>query len=160
VLLDAIDCLLLNRLQRDATMPLTAVAEEAGIRADAVTERLARLASLAIIEGQVAMVDNEKVGLPLTVFIHLQVDHPGADTSRVLARLAEDIPEIMEFYGVAGGGAYIMKLIVADTADQARITARFHNELAAKGITATLSASITEEKLKFTTQLPIQPQAG
>ncbi|MEL6791511.1 MAG: Lrp/AsnC family transcriptional regulator [Pseudomonadota bacterium] len=151
--IDSIDCRLLEQLQRDATISLDALAEESGISLNTVWRRIKRLEANGILEGRVAMVDNEKVGLPLTVFVRIRTDDHSAAWAKALTTAVANIPEIVEFYRLAGDVDYILKLIVASVADYDRV----YQALIAKVSINDVAASFAMEKLKFTTELPIKP---
>ena len=146
------DVKILEILQRDATRSLDSIAEEIGVSLNTCWRRVRRLEEDGILERRVALIDNEKVGLPLTVFVSVRTgDHSKEWADRFTDAVAH-IPEIVEFYRLAGDVDYILKMMVGSVSDYDRV----YQRLIAKVGLSDVSASFAMEKLKFTTELPIR----
>jgi Lrp/AsnC family leucine-responsive transcriptional regulator len=63
-----------------------------------------------IITGYRAQVDSEKVGLPLTAFVRIEV--PGANHKKIEALVVE-LPEVLECHRTTGTDCYVMKVVLA-----------------------------------------------
>jgi Lrp/AsnC family leucine-responsive transcriptional regulator len=105
-------------LQEDARLSNAAIAEQVGLTASTVFERIKKLEKRGIIKRYVAIVDAAAAGLPITAFIRLTVgaamDENYIDTKRQLTELCQTEPEISECHTVAGEDCYILKARVAN----------------------------------------------
>ena len=146
------DVRILEILQVDATRSLESISEEIGVSLNTCWRRVRKLETDGILERRVALVDNAKIGLPLTVFISVRTnDHSKAWSDR-FTKAVDGVPEIVEFYRLAGDVDYILKMMVGSVSDYDRV----YQGLIAKVSLSDVSASFAMEKLKFTTELPVR----
>jgi Lrp/AsnC family transcriptional regulator len=112
--MDRVDKKILRILQADANVPIAAVAEQVGLSQTPCWKRIRRLEETGVIEKRVAIVNPEKIGLGITVFVSIQApDH----SQEWLARFAESVtamPEVMDFYRMAGDVDYMLRVVVPD----------------------------------------------
>jgi Lrp/AsnC family leucine-responsive transcriptional regulator len=105
--LDDTDRRILELLQQNARATNAEIAEEVGLTASSVFERIRKLEDRKVIRGFTAQVDPAALGKPLTAFIRLTVaydeKHPGG-----MAALRAD-PDVLECYSVAGEDCFILK---------------------------------------------------
>lgn len=145
------DIAILSLLQRDASRSLDSIAEEVGVSLNTCWRRVKRLEKQGVLEGRVALVDNTKVGLSVTVFVSVRTDDHSREWSERFTAAVDTIPEIVEFYRLAGDVDYILKMMVGSVADYDRV----YQRLIAKVRLSDVSASFAMEKLKWTTELPL-----
>lgn len=149
--LDKNDVEILKILQVDATRSLDSIASELGVSLNTCWRRVQRLESEGILERRVALIDNVKVGLPLTVFVSVRTDDHSKDWAERFSKAVNSMPEIVEFYRLAGDVDYIIKMMVGSVADYDRV----YQHLISKVKLSNVSASFAMEKMKFTTELPL-----
>lgn len=149
--LDATDRAILAVLQTDASQSLDSIAERLNVSLNTVWRRVRRLENEGVIEKRVALIDNEKIGLPLTAFVQIRTDNHSEAWATDLAAAVNAIPEIVEFYRLAGEVDYILKMMIASVADYDRV----YQQLISRVQINNVSASFAMEKLKFTTELPL-----
>lgn len=111
---DSADQHILRRLQADASVTHAVLAEELGISASAVGERVRKLERQGVIRGYRAVLDAERVGLAIRAFVSITPE-PRTPADDLVERLLE-VPEIEELHAVAGEYAYIAKVRVATSA--------------------------------------------
>ncbi len=109
-LLDEIGWKILQELQNNARLSFAELGRRVSLSIPAVTERVRRMEDAGIITGYHADVDPEKIGLPITAFIRMNI--VGDMTPRLTALLKE-LPEISECHRGTGGDSFIMKVNVA-----------------------------------------------
>ena len=146
------DVKILEILQSDATRSLESISEEIGVSLNTCWRRVRKLEADGVLERRVALVDNVKVGLPLTVFVSVRTDDHSKAWSDKFTKAVETIPEIVEFYRLAGDVDYILKMMVGSVSDYDRV----YQGLISKVSVSNVSASFAMEKLKFTTELPVR----
>lgn len=149
--LDATDRAILTALQSDASQSLDSIAERLNVSLNTVWRRVRRLETEGVIEKRVALISNEKIGLPLTAFVQIRTDNHSEVWATDLAAAVDAIPEIVEFYRLAGEVDYILKMMIASVADYDRV----YQQLISRVQINNVSASFAMEKLKFTTELPL-----
>ncbi|QSG15981.1 Lrp/AsnC family transcriptional regulator [Halapricum desulfuricans] len=113
--LDDDDRAVLEARIRDARIDAGEIAAEAGIAADRVEAKLARLEDGGVIDGYSARLDYDALGRDVTVLFRLSVADDGA-----LERLRSD-PRLVAIYAVTGGddAVAIGKFSDTDTLNEA-----------------------------------------
>ncbi len=125
--LDIIDKKILNALQRgDLTVPkITEIAKILDLPPATVHTRVKKLQENKIIEGYPAIVNSNKVGKDLTIFLILKVvyskHYSGSQPIKDFAKNLAKIPEVLEIHNCSGDWDYFIKLKVKDTEDYHRI---------------------------------------
>lgn len=109
-LLDEIGWRILMELQGNARLTYAELGRRVGLSIPAVTERVRRMEEAGVITGYHAEVNPEKVGLPITAFMRMNI--VGNMTPKLTALLKE-LPEITECHRGTGGDSFIMKVNVA-----------------------------------------------
>ncbi|MBJ6618565.1 MULTISPECIES: Lrp/AsnC family transcriptional regulator [Streptomyces] len=104
---DATDWLLLGALQRNGRAGYAELARAVSMSASAVTERVRRMEEAGIIQGYAAVVDPERLGLPILAFVRLR--HPTANY-KPFHDLVAVTPEILEAHHVTGDDCFVIKV--------------------------------------------------
>lgn len=100
--LDALDLALLDLLQRDASLPLRTLAERVGSSPATCQRRLAQLRASGVLQRQVAIVDRQRVGRPLTVFVSVELDKQNAALLTQFEQRMQALDDVMACYEIAG----------------------------------------------------------
>jgi Lrp/AsnC family transcriptional regulator len=153
--MDSMDRKLLSLLQDDASMALQDIAARVGLSVNPCWRRIKRMESEGIIRARVAVLDPEKVGLNVTVFVRIKIREHTSEWVKRFAAAVRSIAEIAECHRIGGDIDYMLKVIVADIADYDRV----YKELITKvpGL-ADVSALFSMERIKYTTK--IEPPHG
>jgi len=127
--MDAIDRKILALLQQDASHSVAEIGSLVGLSSTPCWKRIQRLEADGVIQRRVALVDQDKIGLGVTVFVSIET---GDHSQQWLDRFAAEVgamPEVMEFYRMAGDVDYML-LQAADRggAAQERHLALRHGE--------------------------------
>lgn len=146
------DVQILEILQADATRSLESISEEIGVSLNTCWRRVRKLETDGILERRVALVDNTKIGLPMTVFVSACTNDHSKAWADGFTKAAANIPEIVEFYRLAGDVDYILKIMVGSMEEYDRV----YKTLISKVSLSDVSARFAMEKLKFTTELPVR----
>ena len=150
--LDKIDRDILSILQWDASLPIQQIADQVGLSVNPCWRRIRRLESEGIIRGRVALVDPEKVGLGLTIFVRIKTREHSAAWAEKLAAVIASMDEISECHRIGGDVDYLLKVTVPDIAGYDRV----YKELIARVPNLTdVSALFSMERLKSSTRLLI-----
>ncbi|MEE9387617.1 MAG: Lrp/AsnC family transcriptional regulator [Paracoccaceae bacterium] len=111
---DQIDIKLLNQLQRNGTLSQRELADLVGVSQNACWRRLRALADAGIYLGSTAVIDRQKLGLDLVVFVMLRTRHHSADWLEKFRRHVLNIPEVVDFHRIGGDYDYQLKVVTAD----------------------------------------------
>ncbi|MFI8992533.1 Lrp/AsnC family transcriptional regulator [Streptomyces sp. NPDC053542] len=104
---DATDWRILDALQRDGRAGYAVLARTVNMSASAVTERVRRLEEAGVIRGYAAVVDPERVGLPVLAFVRLR--YPNGNY-KPFHDLLDTTPEILEAHHVTGDDCFVIKV--------------------------------------------------
>lgn len=149
--IDKIDISILKILQENSNTTLDSIAHSVGVSLNTCWRRIQLLESSGVLERRVALINNEKVGLPLTVFVSIKTDDHSKEWVSQFYSSVANIPEIVEFYRLAGDVDYIIKVMVKCVADYDAVYQRLISKIKLSDV----SASFAMEKIKFTTKLPL-----
>lgn len=112
--LDQIDRKLLTTLQEDGRLPITDLAQKVGLTTSPCLRRLKILEKAGIIRGYAAQVDQEKVGLPVSVFISIKLERQREEALERFERAIRDCPEVVECYLMTGTRDYLLRVVAQD----------------------------------------------
>ncbi|MEV0597760.1 Lrp/AsnC family transcriptional regulator [Streptomyces sp. NPDC050315] len=104
---DATDWRILDALQQDGRAGYAVLARAVNMSASAVTERVRRLEEAGVIRGYAAVVDPERIGLPVLAFVRLR--YPNGNY-KPFHDLLENTPEILEAHHVTGDDCFVIKV--------------------------------------------------
>ncbi len=149
--LDAIDRKILTVLQDDASLSVAEIGDRVGLSSTPCWKRIQRLEAEGIILRRVALVDQNKIGLGITVFVSVESgDHSDAWLKK-FAEAVSAMPEVMEFYRMAGDVDYMLRVVVADMQNYDLFYKKLISAVALKNVTSRFAM----EKIKSITALPI-----
>jgi Lrp/AsnC family leucine-responsive transcriptional regulator len=111
--LDEVDRKLLDALQGHARLSFAELGRRVGLSPPAAAERVRKLEEAGVIKAYRAEIDPHAVGLPVTAFIRLGT--PPDRYTRVI-ELAHQLPEVLECHHLAGGDAFVFKVVVPSVA--------------------------------------------
>jgi Lrp/AsnC family transcriptional regulator len=113
--MDAIDRKILHELQRDASLSVAEIGNRVGLSSTPCWKRIQKLESDGVIEKRVALVNQDKVGLGVTVFVSIETGDHSESWLKAFAEHVGAMPEVMEFYRMAGDVDY-MRIFTATIA--------------------------------------------
>ena len=149
--LDAIDRKILAVLQEDASLSVAEIGEKVGLSSTPCWKRIQRLEAEDIILRRVALVDQNKIGLGITVFVSVETGDHSQEWLDRFAKTVGAMPEVMEFYRMAGDVDYMLRVVVTDIAGYDA----FYKKLIATVPLKNVTSRFAMEKIKSTTALPI-----
>jgi Lrp/AsnC family transcriptional regulator len=150
--LDRIDRQILALLQADASQPIQQIAEQVGLSVNPCWRRIRQMESAGVIQGRVAVINPEKIGLGLTVYVRVKTREHSATWAKRLNEVIAAMPEILECHRIGGDVDYLLKVVVQDMAGYDRTYKELIERLPAL---SDVSALFSMERLKSTTGLPI-----
>lgn len=149
--MDQTDRKILHLLQQNAAQPVADIAKQVGLSITPCWRRIQKMEEEGIIRGRVALVNAEKVGLGMSVFVAIKTDQHNADWLAKFAEIIANKEEVVEFYRMSGEVDYMLRVVVADMAAYDR----FYKSLISEVKLQDVSSSFAMEEIKYTTQLPV-----
>jgi Lrp/AsnC family transcriptional regulator len=149
--MDAIDRKILSVLQEDASLSVAEIGSRVGLSSTPCWKRIQRLEADGTITKRVALIDQDKIGLGITVFVSIETGDHSQDWLARFAELVGAMPEVMEFYRMAGDVDYMLRVVVPDIAGYDTFYKRLIATVALKNVTSRFAM----ERIKSTTALPI-----
>ena len=119
--LDAIDRRILTVLQKEGRITNAELSERVNLSASACHRRTQRLEEDGYIAAYVALLNPRRLGRPTTVFVEITLQGQADEILDTFEREVARIPDILECHLMAGTADYLLKLVVRDTEDYARI---------------------------------------
>lgn len=152
ITLDRYDLSLLDALQRDGNATNAMLGEAVHLSASQISRRLQRLAETGLIAGYVALLDPEAIGLGVTAFAQVILEHHGKAQSEAFESAAAAMSEVMECFSVSGDADYLLRLVAPDL--QAFSELMMKRVLRLPGV-AHIKTNIALQKVKQTHVLPL-----
>ena len=134
--MDQIDKKILRILQKDASVPIATIADKVGLSQTPCWKRIRRLETTGVIERRVALLNPEKIGLGITVFVSVQAPDHSKEWLERFAAVVSAMPEVMEFYRMAGDVDYMLRVVVADMPAYDEFYKRLIADVALRNVTS------------------------
>lgn len=148
--IDEIDRRIVAALQSDASLSIDQLSEEVHLSRNACWRRVKLMEEEGIITGRVALVDAERLGYGLSVFILVRTTHHEPGWLDRFRGAVQSIPEIQGVYRMSGDLDYVLRARVPDV----KAYDRLYQRLIAKVPLSDVSASFVMEEIKETMMLP------
>jgi Lrp/AsnC family leucine-responsive transcriptional regulator len=154
--LDEIDRRLLSALQENGRIPVTDLAEKVGLTTSPCLRRLKILEQTGIIRGYAAHVDQQKVGLPVSVFVSVKLEMQREEALERFEATIRECPEVMECYLMTGSRDYLLRVVAQDLAAYERFLKQTLTRI--DGV-ASIESSFALAQVKYSNALPISDTA-
>ena len=112
--LDRIDHAILDHLQRDGRATSAALGDVAGLSPSPANRRQKLLEEAGLIRGYVALLDQDRVGLPVSVFVSVRLSAQTEDHLAAFEQAVAGLPEVMECYVMSGASDYLLRVVAPD----------------------------------------------
>ena len=137
--LDSRDRKILDLLQRDADIALSAMAERVNLSMSACSRRVTRLREEGYIARNVAVLDRRRMRVGATVYVMIKTAHHTPDWLEAFRAAVAEIPEIVEAHRLAGNLDYIVKIVASDIAHYDTIYKALVSRIALSDVSAYFS---------------------
>ena len=151
--LHAVDRKILAHLQTDGRMSLADLAGKVGLSPSPCLRRVRMLEKDGVIARYVAVLDQQAVGLPVSVFVSIKLERQKQDALDRFAKAIARWPEVLECYLMTGPRDYWLRVVVPDLAAYERFVKQKLTRL--DGI-ASIESSFALEQVKYSNVLPIE----
>ena len=114
--LDRLDLAILDHLQASGRATAQELSDAAHLSPSSSHRRQKQLEEAGVISRYVALLDQDKVGLPVNVFVTVRLASHTDEALRTFERAIEACPEVMEMYEMTGANDYLLRVVAADVA--------------------------------------------
>ncbi|WP_046601649.1 Lrp/AsnC family transcriptional regulator [Neorhizobium galegae] len=150
--LDDIDRRILAALQKDAHVTTDRLSEMVGLSQSPCARRVRRLRETGVIKSYVAILDQVKVGLPVSVFASIKLERQREEELDRFQAAVARWPEIVECYLMTGQRDYLLRIVVKDLESYERFLKQKLTRL--DGV-ASIESSFALSQVKHSQALPL-----
>lgn len=150
--MDELDRKILRLLQNEPHLAIQALAQRVGLSHTPCWRRLKKLESEGVILERPCLLDQDAVGLPITVFAHVKLKQHDEVTLEALERAVADCPEIVECFSISGSSDYVCRIVVESIARYEHFLKKTLLHL--PGVSE-VNSEFALKRVKLTTKLPI-----
>ncbi len=119
--LDSTDRRMLAILQEEGRISNAALAERLHLSPSPCLRRMRALEHEGVIAGYRAVLDRERLGLGLTVFVELKVDSHSDETAAAIAKALAAAPQVVAAHVVSGPSDILLEAVVPDLPSYERL---------------------------------------
>ncbi len=149
--MDDMDRKILRVLQLDSSLSASDVARQVGLSASPCWKRINRMQNEGIIKRRVAVLDADRLGFGLTVFVSIKTGEHSSSWLKEFSKQVTAMPEVMEFHRMAGEVDYLLKVVVEDM----KVFDEFYKRLIDLTALSDVTSRFSMETIKDMTPLPI-----
>lgn len=151
-MIDAIDVLILENLQKNARIKRNELAEITGLTIPSISDRLKKLETSGYIRQYTVILDPKMFGLHITAFITVSLE--SSKYYQGFIEKASKSGEILECHSITGQGSHIIKVRSKDTPSLEKMLAKIQSW---PGVSGTLT-NIVLSSPKETMSIPLTKQ--
>ncbi|MDL0432641.1 Lrp/AsnC family transcriptional regulator [Marinobacter sp. TBZ242] len=112
--LDRFDRKILEALQANGRLPNIDLAADIGLSPSPCSRRVRLLEESGVIKGYSAVLDQEQVGLGLTVFVGVKVERHREKEAEAFREAVSVLPEVVMAHLVSGESDFLLQVVVPD----------------------------------------------
>jgi Lrp/AsnC family transcriptional regulator, leucine-responsive regulatory protein len=112
--LDAIDCRIVATLQADGRLSNIELAARVGLSPSPCLRRVKRLERDGYIDAYRAVLQRERIGLGLSVFVGVKIEGHANDQALAFEKAVLAMPEVVACHLVSGEVDYFLEVVVPD----------------------------------------------
>ena len=150
---DATDLKILDQLQQNARVTNAELAARVHLSPSPCLSRVRTLEQNGVICRYVALLDPLKVGMSVSVFIHISLEKQVESALVNFEAAMNRYPEVMECYLMTGDSDYLIRVVVEDVQALERFIV---DQLSKIHGVANIRSSFALKQVKYSTALPLR----
>lgn len=150
--LDEIDLNILRILQRDADRSIAEIGEAVGLSHTPCWRRIRKMQEAGIIRGRLVLIDAEKIGLDISVFVFVRLEKHSPGVLEAFEAAARRVPAVLQCYAMSGEFDFLLRVVVGSVREFERTVKA---ELLRLPHVGTMNSHFALSEVKNTTMLPI-----
>lgn len=112
--IDDIDRKIIAALQADGKVTVNELAEKVGLSASPCARRVRLLEQAGVIKGYAAIIDQKKVGLPISAFASIKLERQRKESLERFSKAVARWPEVVDCYLMTGQRDYLLRIVARD----------------------------------------------
>jgi Lrp/AsnC family leucine-responsive transcriptional regulator len=161
ITIDSIDLLLLDGLQKDASLSNQALAALAHISPPTCLRRVKRLVESGLVERQVAILSADKLapllGHGLQAIVEITLESQGEEAQAAFEQRVAGDEAVQQCYRVSPGPDFVLVVHARDMPDYLALAQRLFT---ADANVRNVKSYFSVKRSKFSTQIPVKPHAA
>ena len=150
--LNEIDYKILKSLQSNARLTNVELSEHIHLSQSPCLRRVRNMETSGVIKGYVALVDQNTVGLPVSVFVNVRLEKQIEQALEIFEETVQNWSEVMECYLMTGDSDYLLRVVASDLAAYERF---LMDKLTRVPGVASINSSFALKQVTYKTALPI-----
>lgn len=150
--LDEIDRKILRLLQDDCRLTMQEIADRVGLSASPCHRRIKMMEDGGLIRGYVALVDQRRIGLPVSVFVSIKLERQREKDLEAFAKAISRWPEVLECYLMTGHRDYLLRVVVEDLSAYEKF---LKQKLTLVPGIASIESSFALDQIKYSIAVPV-----
>lgn len=150
--MDQLDRKILTQLQADASLSHADIGEIVHLSASQVSRRIARLQQDGIIRKQVALLDEENLGLHVEAFVAVTMSSYAPETITGFHERMLAMDGVLDCCATTGDSDYLLRILARDLRG---LSERINQDILGHGDVASVRSSVVLDRIKRTTELPL-----
>lgn len=150
--LSEIDYKILKYLQDNARLSNVELSEHIHLSQSPCLRRVRNMEASGVIKGYVALVDQNTVGLPVSVFVNVRLEKQIERALEIFEETVQNWSEVMECYLMTGDSDYLLRVVASDLAAYERF---LMDKLTRVPGVASINSSFALKQVTYKTALPI-----
>ncbi len=110
--LDDIDLKILRILQSEPDINISDIGERVGLSHTPCWRRIKKMEESGIIIGKVCLIDPEKIGLDVSIFVFVRLAIHSAEVLTEFEKATLLVPQILQCYTMSGEFDYLLRVVV------------------------------------------------
>tara|TARA_Y100000590_G_scaffold201139_1_gene228598 strand:+ start:708 stop:1169 length:462 start_codon:yes stop_codon:yes gene_type:complete len=149
--MDLLDKKIISIIQNDSSLPLATIAKRIGLSTTPCFNRIKKLEEDGVIKKRVAIINHNKINLPIVVFLSITVEQHSKEWLENFVEKLTRYDEIVEMYRLTGDSDYLIKVM----AKSIEAYDKFNQQLIKEINFRSLNSNIVLKEIKNTTVLPL-----
>lgn len=150
--LNDIDLRILEHLQTNARLTNVELSEQIHLSQSPCLRRVRNMEASGVIKGYVALVDQNAVGLPVSVFVNVRLEKQVEHALDAFESAVKNWSEVMECYLMTGDYDYLLRVVTSDLAAYERF---LMDKLTKVPSVASIGSSFALKQVTYKTALPL-----
>lgn len=150
--MDQVDRKILMQLQTDSSRSHADLGEMVHLSASQVSRRIARMQSDGLIRKQVAILNEEQLGLMVEAYVSITLSSYARGVVGQFQDRVSALDAVLDCCATTGDSDYLLRIVTRDLKDLSRL---INEELLGHGDVDNVRSSITLNVIKRTTSLPL-----